>query len=436
MKKIRKPPRLTFFKNQEEFKETMELQSDPEIQDYIFRLNEKYVSWDEVRHYPHPKNIQSKVIWNLIKFSRLSQYRKLEIGGISFRYMITDNILKSLHQLDQQTSGTLESKSDYLAPQAPLEKYLVNSIMEEAIASSQLEGAVTTREIAKEMLRTGKKPKDESQHMILNAYKTMLFVKDIKEKELTPELICEIQSKITINTIDEKYVGKFRDTNDIHVVDSATGESIHVPPNYKEIPTLISALCKFINSDTKSFLHPILKAIILHFMIGYIHPFKDGNGRTARALFYWYVLKRGYWLFEFMPISLVIKRAPARYSRAYIYTETDDNDITYFMVFNLRQLKIALKNFIHYVKQKRDETEKVKEILRKDNRLNFRQSDMILRFMRHPLKKFSINEIKQIYNIVYETARSDLDFLTHLGYCEKMKEGRKFVYIYSKPGER
>ena len=206
--------------------------------------------------------------------------------------------------------------------------------------------------------------------------------------------------------------------------------------DFEEIPNLITALCKFINSDTKSFLHPILKAIILHFMIGYLHPFRDGNGRTARALFYWYVLKRGYWLSEFMPISLVIKRAPARYSRAYIYTETDDNDITYFMVFNLRQLKIALKNFIHYVKQKRDETEKVKEILRKDNRLNFRQSDMILRFMRHPLKKFSINEIKQIYNVVYETARSDLDFLTHLGYCEKMKEGKKFVYSYSKPEER
>lgn len=430
MKKIHKPPKLTFLQDPEEFKDTLILQGDPEIQDYIFKLNEKYVYWDEVRHYTHPKNAQSELIWNLLKLSRLPQYRRVMFGNTAFRYVITDSILKELHKLDQQTSGTLESKSDYLAPHEQVEKYLINSVMEEAIASSQLEGAVTTREVAKEMLRTGKKPKDESQQMILNAYKTMRFLKEIKERELTPELICEIQAKITSNTVEERYLGKFRDNNRVHVVDSSTGESVHIPPDYQKIHALIKSLCKFINSESKSFLHPILKAIVLHFMIGYIHPFEDGNGRTARALFYWYVLKRGYWLFEFMPISRVIKKAPARYSRAYIYTENDENDMTYFIVFNLRQLEIALRDFIGYVMQKRKETEEVKEILRKDNRLNFRQSDMILRFMRHQRKRFSINEIKEIYNVVYETARSDLDFLYELGYCEKMKEGRRFVYMY------
>jgi Fic family protein len=434
MKKIKNPPRLSFFEDPDEFKDTMLLQADGEIQDYVYRLNKKYVHWDEMRHYSHPKNAPSELIWNLIKLFRLPQYHKVKIGDTMFRYVVTDEIYKQLHLLDQQTSGTLESKSNYLVAPEQVEKYLINSIMEEAIASSQLEGAMTTREVAKEMLRTGKKPKDESQQMILNAYQTMLFLKDIKDEELTPELICRIQGKMTENTIEDKFVGKFRDNNEIHVVDSATGESIHVPPDHKRIMSYIKSLCKFANSESKEFLHPTLKAIILHFMIGYVHPFEDGNGRTARALFYWYTLKNGYWLLEFMPISRVIKRAPARYSRAYLYTESDENDLSYFIVFNLRQIKIALNEFVDYVKQKREETEQVKKILQKDERLNFRQSDMVLRFIRHPLKKFSINEIKKIYNVAYETARSDLDHLHYLKYCEKTKEGRKYVYTNVKSG--
>ena len=170
-------------------------------------------------------------------------------------------------------------------------------------------------------------------------------------------------------------------------------------------------------------------------MIGYIHPFEEGNGRTARALFYWYVLKHGFWLLEYVPISRVIKRAPGKYARAYIYTENDENDLTYFFVFNLRQIKIALKEFVAYVKGKKEESERAKEIMRKDKRINFRQSDIVLKFIKHPIRRFSINEIKQRYNVAYQTARTDLDFLAKIGYCEKMNEGRKFVYVYSGQNE-
>jgi Fic family protein len=432
---VQKPPRK-IFDSPEEFSIAFDLQSDQEMRDYIFDINEKYLHWDEIRHRNHPKGIASEMMWSLLKLSRLSQYRAIHLGEVIFRYVLTDNILKSLQKLDQQTSGTLESKTEYLAPEGPLEKYLINSIMEEAVATSQLEGAVTTREVAKEMLRMGKKPKDESQHMIVNAYQTLRYLKSILNLQLSPELICQIHSRITKNTLEDGELGEFRKTNEIHVIDVATGDPVYTPPDYRQVPKMVESLCEFMNSEGRMFLHPILKAIILHFMIGYIHPFVDGNGRTARALFYWYVLKQGYWLFEYMPISRVIKEASGRYSRAYIFTETDQNDLTYFIVFNLRQLKIALRDFVDYIKQKREESRMVRELLEHDNMLNFRQSDIILRFMKHPLKQFSIREIQKTYNVAYETARTDLDLLSQLHYCKKIVEGKKYVYVYIPKSEK
>ena len=74
------------------------------------------------------------------------------------------------------------------------------------------------------------------------------------------------------------------------------------------------------------FIHPIVKGIIIHFLIAFIHPFVDGNGRTASAIFYWYMLRKGYWLTEYLSISRIISRSKRQYEKAYLYTECDGNE--------------------------------------------------------------------------------------------------------------
>ena len=112
----------------------------------------------------------------------------------------------------------------------------------------------------------------------------------------------------------------------------------HYPPEVAKLPAMIEDLIAFANEDDE-FIHPIVKAIILHFLIGYIHPFNDGNGRTARAIFYWFALKHHYELLEYISISRIFVHAPVQYSRAYQLTETDSNDMTYFIDFNIHILK-------------------------------------------------------------------------------------------------
>src|SRR5205814_10028127 len=66
--------------------------------------------------------------------------------------------------------------------------------------------------------------------------------------------------------------------------------------------------------DALPIFHPMVRSMILHFWLAYDHPFVDGNGRTARALFYWSMLRNGYWMFEYITISKIILSGPDRKS--------------------------------------------------------------------------------------------------------------------------
>ena len=184
--------------------------------------------------------------------------------------------------------------------------------MEEAITSSQLEGASTTRKIAKEMLETKRQPIDKSEQMIFNNYLLMKKALERKDEALSIELILELHAIATYKAIDNDAIsGALREDNDI-AVSNLYNELAHTPPCFSSLKERLLSLCDFANekhdgANSDTFIHPLVKAIILHFMIGYIHPFGDGNGRTARAIFYWYMLSSGYWLFEYVSISKLMK---------------------------------------------------------------------------------------------------------------------------------
>src|SRR5207302_11428896 len=119
------------------------------------------------------------------------------------------------------------------------------------------------------------------------------------------------------------------------------GALLHQPPPAEQLPKRLVTMCRFANSELggAGFVHPVIRAILLHFWLGYDHPFEDGNGRTARALFYWYMRTHGYWLVEYLSISRILQNAPAKYTRAFLLTETDERDATYFIVYQLEVLE-------------------------------------------------------------------------------------------------
>ncbi len=296
--------------------------------------------------------------------------------------------------------------------------------MEEAIASSQLEGACTTRKIAKQMLRSNRKPRDKAELMILNNYKAILEIRDLKSEKLTPRLLCHLQEILTEGTLDNpQAAGRFRLPDEYIVVeDTTTGEALYVPPPADSIERRIEQICDFANTKTKPWVHPVVKAMVLHFALGFVHPFVDGNGRTARAVFYWYMLKSGYWLFEFLPISRVLVSAPAKYARAFLYTETDHGDVTYFNHYHLNIILRAINDLHDYLEREQLKIREAETLLESfHDELNHRQRALISHALKHPSERYTARLHEGRHHVTYATARSDLMELEKLGLLKRSK---------------
>ncbi|NIA11767.1 MAG: hypothetical protein GWP10_19100 [Nitrospiraceae bacterium] len=285
MKAPEKPPNVrdTLEKNSGRL---FKLLNDETVYDFVIKCNQDYIPWNKLRYKEIPNKTNSEYIWALMKIFRSPQFKPIKFNDWMFKYLLLNDAHRKLHLMDKGTAGHLETGLESVNTEGK-GRYIISSLMEEAIASSQLEGAATTRKIAKEILRLKRKPRNYSEQMIVNGYETMQKITKMKDKTLTPEIILKLHKNTTKDTLDDNNdEGRFRNNNEIVVGDPLEyGKIYHVPPDYKKINGLMEEFCEFASNDDGEFIHPVVKGIILHFLIGYIHPFNDGNGRTARTIF-------------------------------------------------------------------------------------------------------------------------------------------------------
>ncbi|MDA1354600.1 MAG: Fic family protein, partial [bacterium] len=314
-------------------------------------------------------------------------------------------------------------------------KRIISSLINEAITSSQIEGAAVTRRKAKELIRSGNKPKNRDEKMIINNYLTIHRIKsEFYKEEASDELLSQIHIQLTEDTLKAEDVGRFRedvDDQDIVCVYDDDGKVLHEPPNAEMLPKYLADLYQFMN-DEREFVHPVLKAIIIHFAIGYIHPYYDGNGRLARALFYWYLIKKGYRLFEFISISEQIKNSVGQYKRAYLYTEIDDNDLTYFINYQLKVINICIKDLKIYINKQVKELKRIKESLKDIPGINIRQLDLLNHALKHPDYRYTIKDHQTSNGISWATARTDLMSLAQKMLLDQKKLGKELHFFIPK----
>ena len=396
----------------------------------------KYLHWSKLRYLAPPEGFSNEEWWIATKIARKSVRHALPLHdkmGRPFSFSDSGYLYRMLHEVDRDASGRIELPADVVTADSR-NRYLVNSLIEEAITSSQLEGAATTRRVAKEMLRSGRRPRDRSERMIVNNYRAMEFVRDLVHEEPSAPMLLELQRLLTEGTLDDPgAVGRFRLPSDrVYVVDQRDGTVLHEPPDANDIGERIERLLKFANeTGDAAFVHPVVRAILLHFMIGYDHPFVDGNGRTARALFYWAMAKFGYWMTEFLSISTIIRKAPVQYARAYVFSETDDNDVTYFLDYNLRVILRSIRQLHAYLARKARELRGVQRLLDRfvpASVLNYRQVALIVAMRKHPDMFYTIESHRRSHNVSYQTARTDLFKLADHHLVTVAKRGRAFVF--------
>lgn len=397
----------------------------------------KYRHWDTLRQITPPESVTHEEHWLAVKYARRAIYRALPLKdskGIPFVYCLPNIALEMLHRVDRNAGGQLQV-SDQVTNPATRDTYLFKSIVEEAITSSQLEGASTTRKVAKAMIQEGRPPRTRSERMILNNYEAMRFIRQYINQPLTPEIVLELQGILTRETLDEADgAGRFRRSDEDIVIEDETGVRLFTPPPAHQLESRMRAMCAFANEQaSEEFVPPALRAILLHFWLAYDHPFIDGNGRTARALFYWSMARSGYWLCEYVSISRILKKARAQYARAYLYTETDENDVTYFVLYQLKVLLVAIQELHSYLARKAREIQEADDLVRKASAIHGALNPRQLALVNHALKTeralYTVQSHQKSHGVSYETARSDLLGLSRKGLVEQRKSGRAFVFV-------
>lgn len=392
----------------------------------------RYLAWDDFRFRRQPTGLTVEQQWSLVRFRRRGTARSLpqlvDEHGHAFSYVLADEVLQLIDHIRGSASGEI-TIGDELTNAGSRNRYIVSSLIEEAITSSQLEGAATSRVVAKEMLTSGRSPRTRDERMIVNNYRAMQQVQEWRDEAITPDRVREIHRIVTEGTLDDPAAaGRLQAPDDDRVaVWSPQGDLLHSPPPASQLPERLERLCRFANGPrpAEPYLPPLLRAVTVHFMTGYDHYFEDGNGRTARALFYWVMLREGFWLTEYLSISRLLKAAPSQYARSYLLTEADDGDLTHFFIYNLGIVRRAIQALHEHLARKSAELRQVKAAMdARHAEFNHRQLTALEHALRNPGAVYTVHSHATTHHVSDESARKDLTDLARRGYLVQRRASK------------
>lgn len=397
----------------------------------------EYRPWEYYfRAEPVPEGLSREAWWYAVRTARASTARPTPFvmkDGTRLTFNLPDRFLRLNEEITAQARGQVELPGE-VATQGMRDRYLINSLYEEAITSSQMEGASTTRRDAKKMLREKKDLRDRSERMILNNFLALEYVRDHLGEELTPEFICGVHRIVTGGTLDEaEDAGRLQRQGEERIrIYGSEGDDqlLHVPPPAEELPERLKRLCDFANGVgeyASQYVPPLVRALIVHFMMGYDHYFVDGNGRTARVIAQWVMLREGFFLMDFVPVSRLLRQAPAKYARSFLEVEQDEGDLTYFLIWHAEIILRGIRELHDYLARKSKEMEQVKHLLRLTD-LNNRQSGVIEEALKDSAITVTAASHADKYRVTPQTAHADLRGLEDGGYLMRTKRGRSFEW--------
>lgn len=396
-----------------------------------------YLHWEKLRHLPPPQGMTSLEWWLALKLkrgsSRLIFPRLQAVDGKALTVSRHARIDAAVAGMDRLIGGRV-SIPEEVRSESTRDQFIASSLMEEAIHSSLFEGAVSTREAAKELLRSNAAPINNDERMIVNNYRAMLRIREMAGHALTVEAVLELHRILTEGTLkDPAAAGRLQRVDEprVAVHDNRLHRDVYHPPPAGQLPARMARLVEFANEDDTvagQYVHPVVRSILLHFQLACDHPFADGNGRTARALFYWSMLRRGYWLTEFLSISRPIYRQRHPYELAYQQVESDEQDATYFVLQQLQVLEEAVAEIFDYVGRKSRARSQLRRKLQGRGDLNHRQLALLDHALRNPDQLYTHESHANSHRVSIITARSDLQGLVARHWLTASRAGKKFVY--------
>ena len=397
-------------------------------------LDDEYYPREKLKYMEIPSEFYSpEELYFTVHFLRM-RWNTTPVKSSSWEYFrmnIPPFVQKLLFDLDRKW---IETQSDINFTQSEKNYFSQEWILEEAISSSQIEWAQTTANVAKEIIMRNGQPKNKHEIMVVNNYQAMLFItNEINNVALSKDVLLDIQNIVTKNTLDDEWKSwRFRtDDDNIVVMNAVSWEIYHIPPKEAEMLKELDDLIDFANDKDDTFIHPFIKAIILHFWIGYLHPFCDWNWRTARAIFYRYLNKKWYKDFTYIPISRAIKNSRKQYWDAYVYSSQEWYDLTFFLVYIAQKTQQAFKEYKEFILKQKEENGslQVKISSLYGVLLNERQLSVITYFIENPMKYTNNSVYQNQYKVSQNTAKADLLWLKEIWLLQTKNEWN-FINYY------
>lgn len=386
------------------------------MQQLIEQFIARYLSRKEIIH-RLPVSVPITKFWPLLQQERRKraiQLPLLDQNGVPFWFVVNASI-------EQQCDSVAElARRDAVFDMPVFADMMDDAVIDEAVFSSMIEGAFTSREAAVGFLRKHREPANKSEQMVKNNYDALTYVLEHLEEPITEDMIVGIARIVTRNAAEDRVEG-YRAGK---VVVMGRDDVVYTPPEASAVPRMMASLIRFIH---ESELHPVLKACIAHFYFVYVHPFGDGNGRTARALSYMMLLQSGYEFFRYFSISSMVAKERGRYYKAILNVEESDGDMTYFVDFYSDMLSRSVaemeKHLTHHVLA----GQRIRE-LENTGALNTRQLTGAKWLLEGEGTQVTVEIWRKKYKVTTETARRDLLALCTQGIVERHMDGRRAVF--------
>lgn len=358
------------------------------------------------------------------------------------KFTITTDILKNI--------GLVEAAREVIenAPLIPAweAKFRDDAIIRSAHYGTVLEGNDLTFGEAKIIVenevmnlsdaeKAGVVARDRDVQEVINYRNVLKFVDGVSvDSGYAKEMLLEIHRLVVDKLIPAEQAGKLRETQVI-LKNSVTGEIGFRPPTALEVPFLVDDFLTWLNSEKGRQEHPILRAGISHYVLAAVHPFVEGNGRTARAFATLVLIEEGYDIKKFFSVEEYFDKHADEYFGALMEVSNMspilvERDLTPWLVTFTRALSVELTRIKEKIRELSIDT-KIKQRMGKQVALSERQMKIVEYLNTNG--EIGMNEARGILQMVSEdTILRDLRYLMEKDVLVKKGSTKAAKYVLKK----
>lgn len=379
-----------------------------------------------------------KIFTKMLKDKNFTDYRKLKYkysdDFSSFLNTLEELYYKPLPIVDFEDNNIVFIENHASVNQNTIKRLLqsqngyygIKAAEDEIIATSAIESIDFSRDSVRNILK-GMAPNDEQENRILGIKKGLEFIADTSNKINEENLFkLYMMSAGDFVSEDDKLIeGNLYRHDTVYVV----GEDVaHSGVDFRKVPEFMKLLIDFINAEDD--IDDLIKATIIHFYIAYIHPYFDGNGRTARLVHLWFLIQKGYQSALFIPFSSQIEKSRKAYYDAFTAVEENKKlsgkiDVTPFVLYFINNVYNKMNEGTADIETLTAFDEAVKEgkITEKETKL----WKFVLSF--YGTDEFSTKQLEKDFgDAAYATIRGFVLKFEELGLLSSVKYGTRVKY--------